>query len=100
MQETIIKIIKATAKNKKYSAIVRNKTTKKERKISFGAIDYQQFKDSTPLGLYSSKNHGDKKRRKQYFQRFSNVSTKAEAVKKEKAGGKYTPKLLSHIYLW
>tara|TARA_R100000805_G_C3594815_1_gene96139 strand:+ start:773 stop:1075 length:303 start_codon:yes stop_codon:yes gene_type:complete len=100
MEETIVKIVKATAKHKKYSAIVRNKTTKKERKINFGDDRYENFKDSTPLKLYASKNHGDKKRRKNYFMRHSGVPTKAQAVAKEKAKGVYTPKLLSHIYLW
>ena len=57
---------KAKAKHKKYTAIVRNKITKKERKINFGDNRYENFKDSTPLKLYSSKNHGDKKRRKNY----------------------------------
>ncbi len=100
MQETIVRIEKAKAKHKKYSAIVRNKITKKERKINFGDNRYENFKDSTPLKLYSSKNHGDKKRRKNYFMRHSGVATKSQAVAKEKAKGKYTPKLLSHIYLW
>ena len=36
MNETIVRIEQAKAKNKKYSAIVRNKSTKKERKINFG----------------------------------------------------------------
>ncbi len=100
MKETIVRIEKATAKNKKYSAFVKNKITKKIRKINFGSSINEQYKDSTPLKLYSSKDHGDKKRRKQYFQRFSNVPTKAEAVKKEKAKNVYTAKLLSHLYLW
>jgi len=100
MQETLVRIEKAKAKHKKYSAIVRNKITKKERKINFGDNRYENFKDSTPLKLYSSKNHGDKKRRKNYFTRHSGVPTKAEAVRKEKAKGKYTAKLLSHLYLW
>ena len=100
MKETIVRIEKATAKNKKYSAFVKNKITKKIRKINFGSSINEQYKDSTPLKLYSSKDHGDKKRRKQYFQRFCNVPTKAEAVKKEKAKNVYTAKLLSHLYLW
>ena len=100
MQETIVRIEKATAKNKKYSAFVKNKITKKVRKINFGSSINEQYKDSTPLKTYASKDHGDKKRRKQYFQRFSNVPTKAQALAKERRSGKYTPKLLSHMYLW
>lgn len=102
MEEVIVKIMKSTQKGKKYTAIVRNKKTKKERKISFGAIDYQQFKDSTPLKLYSSKDHGDPKRKKNYFMRHSGVGTKAKAIKKEKdkSGGKYNARILSHRFLW
>jgi len=100
MQETIVRIEKAKAKHKKYSAIVRNKITKKERKINFGDDRYENFKDSTPLKLFSNKNHGDKKRRKNYFMRHSGVPTKSQAVAKEKAKGKYSAKLLSHLYLW
>ena len=102
MEEVIVKIIKSTRKGKKYTAIVRDKKTKKERKISFGAIGYEQFRDSTPLGLYTSKNHGDPKRKKNYFTRHSGVPTKAKAIKKEieKSGGKYNAKILSHRFLW
>ena len=100
MQETIVKIEKAIAKNKKYSAYVKNKTTGKIRKINFGDSRYEQFKDSTPLKLYSHKNHNDKKRRDNYFSRHSGTKSKQEAIKKERASGKYTPKLLSHLYLW
>ena len=100
MNETIVRIEQAKAKNKKYSAIVRNKSTKKERKINFGDSRYENFNDSTGLGLYTSKNHGDKKRREAYFSRHSGVKTKKEALKKERKSGKYTAKLLSHMYLW
>lgn len=102
MEEVIVKIIKPTRKGKKYTAIIRNKKTKKERKISFGAINYPQFKDSTPLKLYTSKNHGDPKRRKNYFTRHSGVGTKAKALKKEieNSNGLYNAKILSHKFLW
>ena len=84
MEEVLVKIIKPTTKGKKYTAIIKNRKTKKLRKISFGAIDYEQFKDSTTLKLYSSKNHGDVKRRKNYFSRHSGVPNKTDALKKEK----------------
>ena len=102
MEETIVKIIKSTQKGKKYTAIVRDNETKKERKISFGAIGYEQFKDSTPLKLYKSKDHGDVKRKRNYFSRHSGVKTKVEALSNEiaKSGGKYNPKILSHKFLW
>ena len=102
MIEVLVKIEKSKAKHKKYVAIVRNKETKKERKINFGDNRYENFKDSTPLGLYTHKNHGDKKRRDNYFSRHSGTKNKQEALLKEmkKSGGKFNAKILSHRYLW
>jgi hypothetical protein len=102
MEETILKIIRPTVKGKKYTAIIVERKTKKERKISFGSIGYSQYKDQTPLKLYSSNNSLDMKRRKAYFNRHSNEDTKAEALSKEiaKSGGRYNAKILSHKYLW
>ena len=54
MKETIVKFTKGPPK-KKYTAYIKNKTTKIVRKIHFGASDYQQYKDRTPLKLYKSK---------------------------------------------
>lgn len=102
MKERIVQFIKPTVKGKKYTAIIENLETKKRHKISFGAIGYEQFKDSTPLKLYANKNHGDPKRRRNYFNRHSGIPTKDAAVKKElkKSHGHYNAKILSHIYLW
>jgi len=87
---------------KKYTAYVRNRQTRKTRKIHFGDNRYQQYKDRTPNKLYTRKNHGDRKRMHRYFTRHSGERTRSRAIDKEKkfSGGKYTPKLLSHIYLW
>ena len=92
---------------KKYKVWLRDKTTKNVRTLTFGAKGYEQFKDSTLKskggGLYTHKNHGDAKRRRAYFSRHSRGhARKAEAVAYEvrKSRGLYTPKLLSHIYLW
>ncbi len=86
----------------KYKVTVQNNKTRKKRTIKFGHKDYEQFRDSTPLGYYSWKNHGTKKRKDAYFSRHSGTKKKGEAIKKEfkKSRGKYTPKILSHIYLW
>lgn len=100
MKESIVKIEKSKARYKKYVAIVKNKETQKTRKINFGDSRYEQFKDSTPLKLYASQNHGDKKRRDAYFSRHSGTKNKQEAITKEKASGLYSAKLLAHIYLW
>mgnify|MGYP000921094553 CR=1 FL=1 len=100
MLETIVKIQKPTAKGKKYSAIIKNKKTGKTRIINFGSAINEQYFDSTPLKLYSDKNHNDPKRRQNYFNRFSGTKYKTQAIKIERAKGKYTPKLLSHMFLW
>lgn len=55
-------------RGKKYDAILRNKRdpTRSKRRVPFGAVGYEQFKDSTGKGLYSRVNHGDPKRRRNY----------------------------------
>ena len=60
MKEKIASIKVSNRKEKKYMVIVRNLKTKKERIIHFGARDYQQYRDSTKIKRYASKNHGDK----------------------------------------
>ena len=72
-----VRFIKSKNKRKKYSAILQNKKTKREVKVDFGAIKpdgtpYEQYKDSTGLGLYSKYNHNDKKRRDSYRARHKN----------------------------
>jgi len=81
---------KATSVNKKYNAVLINKTTKKEKRIPFGDSRYEQYKDSTGLGLYSSKNHNDKKRRDLYRQRHE----------KDLKDGYYSAGYFSMKYLW
>ena len=102
LKEKIVRIEKPSVKGKKYTAIIKNISTGKERKISYGSKGYSQFNDSTPLKLYSSKDHGDEKRRQNYFSRHSGVKNKKEAIDKElkKSGGFYNAKILSHKYLW
>lgn len=81
---------KARAKGKKYTAIIRNKTTGRKKKINFGASDMEQYKDSTGLGLYSSKDHGDKKRRDNYRKRHKTYYSPDH----------YSPAFFSWKYLW
>jgi len=100
MKEKIVKFKKSERNGKKYMVIVENKKTGKQRTLHFGATGYEQFKDSTPLKLYSKGNHGDPQRRRNYFNRHSGTPYKNKAVHKESRSGLYTPKLLSHIYLW
>ena len=102
MKERITKFMRGTSKGKKYTAIVENKRTRKNRRISFGAIGYQQYKDRTPLKLYSKNDHGERKRMENYFNRHSGTKNRGDAIRKEinKSNGYYNPKVLSHKYLW
>lgn len=101
MKEKILKFERGP-NFKKYTAYVQNKKTKKIRKIHFGDNRYQQYKDRTGVGLYSHKNHNTRKRMQRYFLRHSGTRKRKEAIDKEKkkSKGYYTPKILSHIYLW
>ena len=77
-------IQKSTRKNKKYKAVFADKRPA----IHFGDNRYQQYKDSTPLGLYSKLDHLDKNRRRLYYARHGKATTK------------YSAKYFSHKYLW
>lgn len=65
--------------------------------MSFGAIKkennsyipYSQYRDDTPLKLYTEYDHKDKERRKNYYKRHGEADPDY-----------WTPKLLSGIYLW
>jgi len=101
MKERILKFKKGPT-GKKYTAIIQDKKTKKIRKVHFGASDYEQYKDRTPLKLYAYKNHYTRRRMQNYFSRHSGTKKRSEAIKleKKKSKGYYNPKILSHIYLW
>ena len=78
---------------KKYNAILINKKTKITKRIPFGAIKpnkvpYDQFKDTTGLGLYSKYDHLDKKRRARYYARFGRNAPKFSSM------------YFSHRFLW
>jgi hypothetical protein len=62
---------KSNRKDKKYSVI-----TPLGRKIHFGNKNYQQYFDKVPLKLYTSLNHKDKERRKNYLARAKGIKNK------------------------
>ncbi len=64
-----VKFQKSNTKGKKYDAIIENKKTGQTVTLPFGASDYEQYTDSTGLGIYSHKNHNDKIRRSLYRKR-------------------------------
>lgn len=86
----LINFEKSMVKNKKYNAILQNKLNSQIVKIPFGHSSYEQFKDSTGLGLYSNKDHNDPKRRQLYRQRHQ------KDIKK----GYYSPGYMSMTFLW
>lgn len=54
----------------------------------FGALGYDQFKDSTPLKLYSQFDHGNPERRRLYYARHGPSNDPKSA------------RYWSHRYLW
>ena len=100
--ERLESIRRSTRAGKKYAATVRDKRTSATRVLHFGASDYEQFKDRTSVGAFSHKDHGDRVRQRNYYTRHSGTPSRTEAIRLEwkRSGGRYTPKLLSHIYLW
>jgi serine protease inhibitor ecotin len=75
---------------KKYMAILENKKTNRIVKVHFGDKKYQQYKDSTGLGLYSHLDHKDKKRRDAYRKRHKGFLRR----------GYYSPGMFSYRFLW
>ena len=85
-----IKFIKSPIKFKKYRAILINKKTKKTVSLDFGDNRYEQYKDSTGIGLYTYKNHDNKQRRKNYRSRHRGFLK----------DGHYSPGYFSFYFLW
>ena len=59
----IIRFERSNTKNKKYNAIIQHKRNDKTYTIPFGDKRYQQYRDTTGLGLYSNLDHNDNARR-------------------------------------
>lgn len=85
-----VKFQKSNTKGKKYDAIIENKKTGQTATLPFGSSEYEQYKDSTGLGLYSDKDHNDKMRRTLYRKRHE-VFLKPDM---------YSPSYFSYKYLW
>ena len=84
-----VKIVKSEAKNKKYAAILKNKKTGRFKTVNFGQKFFEQYRDSTGLGLYSHLDHDDEKRRDNFKKRFGRLLDK-----------KYTATWFANKYLW
>lgn len=87
--ERFIKFEKSNRKNKKYDAIIYNIKTKKYKRVSFGDNRYQQYKDTTGLGLYSHLDHLDNDRKIRYRKRHEKTYQR-----------RYTPSFFSWNFLW
>lgn len=87
---SFIKFERSHLKNKKYNAVLVNRKSCKEVRVPFGHPGYQQYKDSTGLGLYSHLDHGDKARRAAYRLRH----------KKDIDPENYTPGNYALNFLW
>ncbi len=81
---------KSDTKNKKYDAILEHVASGKLIKVSFGHSDYEQFKDSTGLNIFTHLNHNDPKRRQLFRQRH----------KKYLHDKYFSPGYFSYYYLW
>jgi hypothetical protein len=75
---------------KKYKAVLQHTKDYTFRYLHFGDTRYQQYKDTTNLGLYSHLDHMDRKRRQSYHTRHRVF------IKKEY----YSPGYFSMKYLW
>lgn len=76
MDFTVISITKSKNKLKKYDAIIEYRNGIR-KKVSFGAIKkdgtpYEQYRDMTPLRLYSDYDHNDRERKQRYLARHKN----------------------------
>ena len=66
---------KSTKKDKKLMTKVGNKT------VHFGSSKMEHFKDKT--GIWKSKDHGDKERRKNYLRRSAGIKRKDGTLTKD-----------------
>jgi len=91
---TLLRFEKGPA-GKKYSAIIDDGGIIK--RIPFGAVGYEQYRDSTGLGLYSHLDHLDNTRRRNYNKRHdARLNSAGVPFSKDKRSAAY----YSKKYLW
>ncbi len=83
-----VNISKSSDSSKKYMASFLNPKTNRINTVHFGAAKYEQWRDSTGLGIYSHLDHNDPKRKKLYYDRHG---TSYE---------KFSPGWFSSRFLW
>lgn len=74
---------------KKYKALIVSNKTGRVKRISFGDNRYEQYKDSTGLGLWSHLDHRDKERRRAYRERHQGDNLNC-----------FSPGFFSWYFLW
>ena len=82
---------RSTRKNKKYMVLYNNNW------IHFGSNIHQQFRDKTPLKLYSHLNHIDATRRLNYLRRAKGIKNRSGKLTYL---DKNSPNYYSVKYLW
>lgn len=92
----VIGVWKVDYGKKKYKVVLYRdydfyKKRKKMETVSFGASDYEQYEDRTPLKYYSSKNHLDIDRRESYLKRSGSQGYQNRV---------YSPAWFSWNFLW
>ena len=87
---TFLRFEKSKVKGKMYSAILLNKSTKKEKTLSFGQNNMGNYRDATGLNLYPKLIHNDPVRRKAFQSRFKHLLKE----------GFYSSLYFSYHYLW
>ena len=78
----VFNLRKSTRKNKKYAADVKL-NGKLYKNVNFGSLNYQQYKDSTPLKLYSHLDHNDLDRKIKFHKRHKHNNGPAALLSKE-----------------
>lgn len=84
-----IRFERSRTKGKKYDAIIEDKVTRRQQRVPFGDVNYQHYKDSTGLKLFSRLDHNDPKRRANYKARHEKTRHK-----------KFSASWYADRYLW
>ena len=84
-----IRFERSRTRGKKYDSIIEDKVTKRQQRVPFGDVSFQQYRDTTGLKLYSRLDHNDPKRRAAYKARHEKTRHK-----------KFSASWYSDTFLW
>jgi hypothetical protein len=77
----VIEILPPTRKHKKYAA--RIIWEGREKLVNFGDVRFSQYKDTTPLKLWTHLDHNDWERKQRYLARHKNNNGPAGVLARE-----------------